>query len=182
MDLTMELPVFRYHPDPLASGSIIASDLQCRCCRERRGYVYTGPVYVEEELQDSLCPWCIADGSAYGRFQANFVDVEAFPEGTPSEAMDEIVRRTPGFATWQGERWPQCCGDATAFQSPMGIEELRRQPGAESFALSHIIYEMQISGGAAKRLLDSLRRGSGPTAYLFECLQCHRRHLHIDFP
>jgi uncharacterized protein CbrC (UPF0167 family) len=35
----MDLPVFRYHPDPIASGSgsIIASHAQCACCGGRRG-------------------------------------------------------------------------------------------------------------------------------------------------
>ena len=68
------LPTFRYHPEPLTSGSIVSSDLTCQCCGRARGYIYTGPVYAEEELNEALCPWCIADGSAAGRFQANFVD------------------------------------------------------------------------------------------------------------
>jgi uncharacterized protein len=41
----MDLPVFRYHPDPIASGSIVASGAQCACCGARRGFIYTGPVY-----------------------------------------------------------------------------------------------------------------------------------------
>jgi uncharacterized protein len=31
----MDLPVLRYHPDPIASGSIAASDAQCDCCSTR---------------------------------------------------------------------------------------------------------------------------------------------------
>ena len=46
----------------------------CVCCGERRGYIYAGPVYSERELSDSLCPWCIADGSAHSRFGAEFTD------------------------------------------------------------------------------------------------------------
>ena len=38
----MDLPVFRYHPDPIASGSIVASDAQRACCSARRGFIYTG--------------------------------------------------------------------------------------------------------------------------------------------
>jgi len=39
----MDLPTFRYHPDPLASGSIAASDAACACCNQHRGFIYTGP-------------------------------------------------------------------------------------------------------------------------------------------
>jgi uncharacterized protein CbrC (UPF0167 family) len=45
-----ELPSFRYHPDPIGTGSIAESGEACRCCHQARGYMYTGPVYAEEEL------------------------------------------------------------------------------------------------------------------------------------
>jgi hypothetical protein len=37
----MGLPVFRYHRDPIASGSIEASGAQCLCCNKRRGFIST---------------------------------------------------------------------------------------------------------------------------------------------
>ena len=178
----MTLPAFRYHPDPIGSGSFVESDQACRCCGERRGYLYAGPVYSEEDLDDTLCPWCIADGSAHEKFDATFVDSEAFAEDAPAAAVDEIVERTPGFNSFQSERWPSCCGDPGAFLGPAGIENLRRQSGWEGAALSHIIYGMGISGGAAKRLLESLRRDTGPTAYVFQCLHCLQPLFHIDQP
>jgi uncharacterized protein CbrC (UPF0167 family) len=181
--MTAPLPKFRYHPDPIASGSVEESDRQCRACGERRGYIYAGPVYSEEALEDSICPWCIADGSAAEKFEASYVDSEAFADGTPEAAMEEISLRTPGYNSWQSEHWPMCCGDATVFVTPAGIAEIRasyRQ--LEGFVLNHIIYNMSISGGAAKRLLDSLERDRGPTVYLFQCLQCETFHYHIDGP
>jgi uncharacterized protein CbrC (UPF0167 family) len=177
----MALPAFRYHPNPVASGSLVESQKACRCCGKPRGYLYTGPVYCEEDLDDALCPWCIADGSAQTKFGATFVDSEAFPGDAPDQAMDEIVERTPGFNSWQSERWPCCCGDTAAFLRPAGIQELREQQELEGFALSHIIYEMGISGGAAKRLLESLHRDTGPTAYLFQCLHCRQYLFHVDY-
>jgi hypothetical protein len=48
-------------------------------------------IYAEETLQDCLCPWCIADGSAHDRFDATFVDSEAFPDGTPQAAIGSTV-------------------------------------------------------------------------------------------
>ncbi len=86
----MELSVFRYHPDPVGSGSVVPSDASCQCCDEARGFVYDGPVYSEEDV-DAVCPWCIASGEAHEKFDATFVDSEAFADGTPESAMDEIV-------------------------------------------------------------------------------------------
>ena len=48
--------------------------------------------------------------------------------------------------------------------------------------MSHIVYNMAISGAAANRLIDSLDRDKGPTAYIFQCPQCLMHHFHIDRP
>jgi uncharacterized protein CbrC (UPF0167 family) len=178
----MELPTFRYHPDPIASGSVIQSDNTCRSCGQSRGYIYTGPVYSEEELDDALCPWCIADGSAHRKFEADFMDSAAFSGDPPEEVMEEIVERTPGFSTWQSESWPCCCDDAAAFIGPAGIKELRSQMEMEGNIMSYIVHEMGISGGAARRLAESLHKDQGPTAYVFQCLHCRRHLFHIDQP
>lgn len=177
------LPTFRYHPDPLASGSIIASDAECRCCRQRRGYIYAGPVYSETELDEALCPWCIADGSAHEAFDATFVDIAAFPPDTPAPVVAEITERTPGYSAWHSEEWLACCNDATAFLGPAGIAEIRKSyRELEGSVLGHIVYEMSISGGAATGLLASLDRDTGPTLYLFRCLGCGEHRFHIDRP
>lgn len=179
----MDLPAFRYHPDPIRSGSIVASDETCLCCGEARGYVYTGPSYCEEEIEDALCPWCIADGSAHRKFAAEFFDAAGIDEDVPESAVKEITERTPGFSTWQEGHWPACCGDAAAFLMPSGIKEIREQCyELEGGIMSHIVHEMQISGGAATRLLDSLKKDAGPTVYVFRCLKCLRHHFHIDQP
>ena len=179
----MNLPAFRYHPDPLASGSVIEAKTVCKCCHQARGYVYTGPAYSEEELGDALCPWCIADGSAHANFDVTFVDSEAFTDTIAETIQADVVERTPGYNAWQGERWPVCCGDATAFIQPAGSKELRdRFREQESALQSHISHGMKISGDAASRLMASLDRVAGPTVFLFRCLRCERVHFHLDQP
>jgi uncharacterized protein CbrC (UPF0167 family) len=91
----LPLPTFRYHRDPLTSGSVAASVKKCKCCKQARGFIYTGPVYAESDLDEALCPWCIADGSAAEKFVATFVDSEAFPKDAPEAAVKEIIERTP---------------------------------------------------------------------------------------
>jgi len=77
----MDLPRFTYHPDPIATGGVVAADTPCVCCGESRGYVYAGPVYAEEEYGHEICPWCIADGSAHERLGVIFSDEEGVGGG-----------------------------------------------------------------------------------------------------
>jgi hypothetical protein len=90
------------------------------------------PVYCERELEDTLCPWCIADDSAHKSFDAGFADPAGFADEIPPDIVEEISCRTPGFNTWQQEKWLTCCGDAAAFLEPAGHAEIRaRYPQLE---------------------------------------------------
>lgn len=119
------LPHFRYHPEPLASGSIEASAATCQCCGKARGYVYTGSPYSRHELPPgSLCPWCIADGSAAARYEASFSDdYPLLDAGVAANIVTEVCERTPGYASWQQERWLVCCEDACAFRGDAGVRK-----------------------------------------------------------
>ena len=176
------LPTFRHHPDPIRSGSVVSAATTCPACNRARGYVYAGPVFSEtDDLEDALCPWCIADGTAHRKFDATFFDSEAVDDAVPTATVATITECTPGFHTWQSGRWPACCNDAAAFLMPFGITELRAQyRELEGFVLSHIIYELGISGGAATRMLEALHRDQSPTGYLFQCPTCDTYHVHID--
>jgi len=178
----MDFPVFRYHPDPVASGSVVASGAQCACCGERRGFIYTGPAYCEEDLENALCPWCIADGTAHKKFDARFASTDELPNDVPPEAVDEIECRTPGFSGWQQERWLGCCGDAAAFLEPAGYAEIRaRYPQLEGALMMYIVHELELSGAEATRFLQELDRDRGATAYIFACRHCDAKPFYIDF-
>ena len=178
----MDLPRFCYHPDPIASGSIAASDATCACCGKPRGFVYTGPAYCEAELEDALCPWCIADGSAATKFDASFTDPAVFPDAIAPATIEEIAYRTPGFDAWQSEKWLTCCGDAAAFLEPAGYADIRaRYPQLEGALMMYIVHELGISGGAATRFLQALDRDHGPTAYVFSCRLCDNKPVYIDY-
>ncbi|HEY2017445.1 MAG TPA: CbrC family protein [Bryobacteraceae bacterium] len=177
------LPVFRYHPNPLQTGSIAVSGKTCNCCGRSRGYIYTLAPYSEEDLEEeSLCPWCIAGGEAHRKFGAEFLDVEGIPNDVPEAAMQELVERTPGYAAWQSEEWRACCDDATAFLGPFGYPEIERKgAGLVTPLLAYIMEEMDYQGETSQ-LLESLDRDRGPTAYVFQCLHCRRYLFHIDSP
>lgn len=176
----MKLPVFKYHPDPLATGSIEKSAKKCRCCGKKNGFIYVGPVYAEDELDGTICPWCITDGSAAAKFDATFVD----PSGIGSngvqvsqEVEEEISCRTPGFSAWQQERWLGCCEDAAAFLGPKGRPELEAMGEA---AIEAVRQECTLEGPEWTRYFHALNREEGPTAYLFQCLHCKKLLAYSD--
>jgi uncharacterized protein len=181
------LPVFRYHPDPIATGSIVESEARCQCCGKARGYVYTVAPQTEQDLpEDSLCPWCIADGSAHKEFGAEFIDAEGISADLPEEVAKELLERTPGYWSWQAEVWRDCCGDAAAFLGPYGYKEILEAERKEKSLKEPIVEQIQVQMGysspQAALLLKSLDRYTGPAAYLFECLKCKKHLFHIDVP
>ena len=155
------LPTFRYHPDPIATGSFVRSLTPCHHCGVDRTYVYAGPVYANDE-PDPPCPMCIADGSFAARFDAEFTDPAPLA-GLDASIIDEVARRTPGFSGWQQEQWITHCGDAAAFLGPVGYEDLLDHP--EALAM------LGTEEGSDDWLPD-LSRQEPPTGYLFRCRHC----------
>ena len=168
------LPAFRYHPDPVATGAVETSDAVCIACGRPRGYIYTGPVYAEQELDDQICPWCIADGTAHQQLEAEFVDADGIGgygtwESVPDSVVRELVERTPCFSGWQQEQWFTCCGAAAAFIGHAGKTELQ---AAGEAALEAIRSETGLEGRKWEGYLEVLDADGSPTAYLFRCLHC----------
>ena len=112
------LPTFLHHRDPIASGSVIRSEEVCDCCRTARGVVYSGSTYC---LADpTLCPWCIADGSAHEKFDAYFFDADFVDENferieVSEQARQEVLNRTIGFATFNPIGWWVHCGEPAEY-------------------------------------------------------------------
>ncbi len=131
MEVVMTLPSFKYHPDPIATGGLVASDTVCCCCGEARGYIYTGPAYAVEDYDQCICPWCIADGSAHEKLGVSFTDENGIGgygqwEAVPASVIEEVAYRTPGFSSWQQEQWWTHCGDAAEF---LGTRRSKRAGG-----------------------------------------------------
>jgi uncharacterized protein len=168
------LPHFRYHPDPIASGSIIPSSNRCLVCDETRGFIYVGPSFCVDDLDESICPWCIHSGAAHSRFDVEFVDRSAVGnygvwEPVATEIVEEICLRTPSFNGWQQERWYTHCGDGAEFIGCFGWEELHRL-GED--AVKCVAEECGYDNPLLEQYMRSLDRTYGPTAYLFRCLKC----------
>lgn len=163
------LPQFRYHPNPIATGSIVASEASCECCGEARGFVYSTIPYGEKKIE-FVCPWCIADGSASTKLGASFVDSWSLSrEEIPQNIIDEVTSQTPGYSSWQSERWLACCNDACEFHGDAPAEELRQLDAAGLAVLAGD------SGFPVKDLSWIIARyqpKGSPSFYKFVCRHC----------
>ncbi|HEY1178223.1 MAG TPA: CbrC family protein [Phytomonospora sp.] len=166
------LPEFRYHPDPLATGSVRPSVTRCPVCEHVTGFAYATTPYGPGTVRN-ICPWCIADGSAAARFGASFCD--DFPlleSGLPHAVVVEVCERTPGFASFQQEEWQSCCGDACAFEGLLAPEDFATLDDATLLALN-----------VPPDRLDDWRSGYTGDDYGvfgFRCLRCGDRRYWVD--
>lgn len=170
------LPTFRFHPDPIATGSVERSSKTCVCCGRARGYVYVGPVYSNVEYDSCICPWCIADSSAHEKLHASFHDEASIGgvewDDVPLASIEEITYRTPGFSGWQQERWWSHCGEAARFLGRAGCKELQE---AGPQAIEAIRQSAGLPAGPDwDRFFNALDKEGSPTAYLFNCSKCGR--------
>lgn len=178
-------PTFRYHPDPVATGSAVSTDAACSLCGIRRGIRYAGPVYGTQP--DTLCLHCIASGEAAERLgpagigPAMFSDAVDVPVDVPADVVDEVTMRTPGFSGWQQEKWLYYCADAAAFLGPAGYAGLAPHPDAVA-SLREDCQRLGWPGERIEKFLSSLDKRGAPTAYLFQCLHCgiHLAYRDID--
>jgi uncharacterized protein CbrC (UPF0167 family) len=127
----MDLPAFRYHPDPLATGAIESRQITCACCGQARGFVYVQSVSADVDLDEKLCPWCIADGSAATKLGASFSGAGPLTAaGVAPDIVEEVHRRTPSYSSWQQEEWLVHCNDACEFHGDASIADVRKASDA----------------------------------------------------
>jgi uncharacterized protein CbrC (UPF0167 family) len=181
----MPLPPFKYHPDPVKTGSIQSSDALCKCCGLSRGFVYTGAMFgPHDDLPRSLCPWCIADGSAHQKFDVQFTLVRNVGnygdrQPVPEKVVEEVAYRTPGFTGWQEESWMTHCGDAAEFLGPAShadmvdygeplIQKLKKQARFRT-------------EGQWEEFFMSLDGRNGCMVWVFRCRKCGELDCYLDF-
>ncbi|MFF3960210.1 CbrC family protein [Streptomyces griseorubiginosus] len=167
------LPAFPYHPSPVATGSVTASDAPCVCCGQERGWVYTGPVHAIDAPDSGICPYCIAFGKAAERYDATFAD--GIKGDVPEEVVEAVLRRTPGFLAWQSPYWLTHCGDGAAFLGRAGAKELDKHPEAVDRLRA------EWPDDRFDDFLAALDEDGGPTAYLFRCRHCATHLAYADF-
>jgi len=172
------LPTFRYHPDPIATGSIEASDRACQICGQTRGFRYAVPVQCAAKVE-AVCPWCIADGSAARKLDGRFSDGDPLIEaGVAPAAVDEVMYRTPGYSSWQQEIWMAHCGDACAFLGDASKEELVALAGPD---LDALLERELLRDSDWRGLVSGYVPGGDPAVHHFRCLHCQASLYSLDF-
>lgn len=172
----LELPSFKYHPDPLKSEVILKEQTICPVCNQEREYVYVGPFYAVDEIE-GICPWCIADGSAAKKYDGSFQDIGTCEDVDKEEFLEELVYRTPGYCGWQQERWLSHCGDFCAFIGCVGWEEIKDIAAELKDDINKIIKKI---GLFQVELEKALKKGGSLQGYLFKCLKCGKYRLIYD--
>ena len=168
------LPKFRYHPDPLETGSFIEGEAKiCPCCGKESNTYYVKRPYAVDDL-DYLCPVCISNGEAAKKYDADFiqdVDDDFVPD---KEKRDELFYRTPGYLSWQGEYWLYCCNDYCAYLGSVGTKELKEMGIAEE------VFEEYNKRKEFNDIEEYLEKDGSICGYLFRCLHCRKHHLWVD--
>ena len=164
-----DLPEFRYHPDPIATGSIVPSEETCECCGKERGYVCCATPSGEKDI-DFVCPWCVADGTANAKLGAFFSDSWPLSQANISrEIIDEVTCRTPGYISWQQDSWMACCEDACEFHGDADKKELA---ALDEDARSRVARDFELPVEQFEEMLKYYTPKGSPAIYKFRCRHC----------
>ena len=177
--MNQRLPHFRYHPNPVESGAVVARTVNCACCKQARSHVYVGPVYAAQDYSERICPWCIFSGAAARELGVEFTDCQSLAAaGVQANVVDEVATRTPGYSSWQGAEWLSHCGDACAFLGDATASDIA---SAQPETISDWCKTNAQDERGWRQATDGYVPGGQPAFYKFQCLHCDKLRLHWDF-
>lgn len=109
-------PHFRFFPKAYEHGDVfLETSDACEICHKPAGWLYVGSIYTADP-RVKPCASCIAHGrigEALGTNRYCLHDAELV--GTDKLTHDEIMQRTPGFASFNAFEWPVSRGLPLAF-------------------------------------------------------------------
>lgn len=162
------LPKFKYQPnlytDPFTYVEF--DEGVCDCCGKQVD-AFIDQIYSVEE-PECICLECVANGAAAEKFDGDFIqDTEELVED--AQKTEELYKRTPGYESWQGEKWLVHCGDYCAFLGHVGYKELQKQ---------NLLNKVEVLEGEID--LTELEADGSHVGYLFQCLHCGQYRLYTD--
>ena len=174
----MELPTFRYHPNPVASGAVEPERARCECCERMVDHIYVASTYSTHDI-DKLCPWCIADGTAHEKFDAEFADPYPLRDaGIDESIIAEVTTRTPGFISWQQEIWLSHCNNACVFVGDATVDVVGKMTNDE---IDYLLQDHGVSREQFKEMAANYQPGGQPAIYHFKCLECDSNLFGMDY-
>ena len=179
----MELPKFKYSPNAYELDLFEEKEGICSVCNEKRNLRYRSSFYSVEK-PDYICPWCIANGKAAEKFNGNFNDycgIEGVspdpndpPSTIPEEMLLEICHKTPSYISYQQEKWLTHCNEPCKYLGYATSVMIRP-------FLDELIEDIEKVGVPREYITEHLTENSDIGAYLFQCSNCGKHRLHIDF-
>lgn len=166
-----DLPKFKYHPNLYEGDKVTWADGVCECCGKKVG-AYIENMYCMEEVE-CICLNCVANGKAAEKFDGDFIEQVEKRVSDP-EKTDELLHRTPGYFSWQGEYWLTCCDDYCAYIGEVGTKEL------EEMGIADEVIEEYEARGEYQDIRENLVKKGWISGYLFQCLHCRKYHLYVD--
>ncbi|MBF0659845.1 CbrC family protein [Psychrobacter sp. NG25] len=174
----MILPIFKYHPDPIATGAIEQTEENCECCGKSAGFRATSTIFSVHDIQ-TICPWCIADSSAAEKFSGSFSDSHLLlSDGIDKEIVREVCERTPSFISWQQERWLSHCNDACEFHGGAKRSDLE---GLQNKSLDQFLADEYMTAESWSIILQSYNNSGDTVIYKFKCRVCGEYKFYADF-
>lgn len=164
------LPKFRYHPNVYENGIVEFSEGVCDCCHKKTE-AYVQVMYCVEDVE-CICMDCVASGEAAKKFDGTFIqDAEEIDN---PEAEEELLHRTPGYVSWQGENWLACCNDYCAYLGTVGTKEL------EELGIADDLFEKDGSFDGYQNARAHLTKDGSFNGHLFRCLHCGKYKLYTE--
>ncbi len=163
---------FKYNSSVYENEIIKHETAICQSCLNQVSE-YCTHIYTNEDV-NIVCLECIASGKAAEKFDGQFVQ-SAIEILEDKEKTDELFKRTPGYASLQGEEWQVCCDDYCTFLGE-----------ADALKLHEIgVFEECLSQYASTKeeyefFEINLRAGSAMKGYLFRCLHCGKYHFYVE--
>lgn len=173
----MILPTFKYHPDPIATGAIEKTKKDCECCDRSTGFIATSNIHSTHSVE-TICPWCIADGSAAKKYDGLFSDSDPLlSDGIDKEIVKEVCEGTPSFISWQQERWLSHCNDACEFH---GDAEKSDLVDLQNKNLDQFLSNEYMTAKVWSIILQSYDKGGDTAIYKFKCRVCGENQFYAD--
>ena len=175
-EIIKTLPKFTYHPNLYNFDYVTFDKAICDCCGKEVD-AYISSIYSRESV-NAICMQCIYDGSAATKFDGSFIQ-DAEKVSDPHK-VDLLLKRTPGYNSWQGEYWLACCDDYCEYIGDVGTKELD-ELGISDEVISEYCKKFNQNGHLGIDLIKNRLIAKGFLAgYLFKCKHCGKYHLYID--
>lgn len=99
------------------------------------------------------------------------------PTFNNTAAIAEVLKRTPSYVSWQGEKWLTHCDDCCAFIGYVDWDEIKDK--LNDFA--DLETDMIEFANDLSHLEKYMRNGGDFQGYLFQCLHCSKYRLYADY-